>query len=108
MGVIARLQKPMEEPMAEILACRGKPRPTVFQLILRILGRANISSASGDADLRGLQRDKNTIRELSRLSDEQLSDIGMYRKRRSVRSDYLGRDLQIRQQVSFDYYRLDI
>lgn len=93
--------------MADVCIGRPVPKKTVFQVILRFLGQIEASNSSGDTELGRLERDKSTVQALSRLSDEQLSDIGVYRKPRRVRSDYLSRDFHPRCQVDFDYYHVD-
>ncbi|WP_054312094.1 DUF1127 domain-containing protein [Mesorhizobium sp. 1M-11] len=50
--------------------------------------------------------DRRTLHALQQLSDHQLDDIGICRKPRRIRSDYLGREP--RQEMEFDYYRLDM
>lgn len=81
--------------IAHIRIDRSPLFATVFGLLDRI--------AKG---MKGRRLDRRTLHALQPLSDHQLDDIGICRRPRRVRSDYLGREP--RRDVEFDYYRLDM
>jgi len=80
---------------------------TVFQRNIGLLKRliARPEKADGIYALR--VTDARSLEAFSRLSDEHLCDIGIYRKIRRVEWDTLARPLYPQKTVTFDYFRLD-
>lgn len=78
----------------------------IFQTVIGFLKR--VISRSGKANGKSSSRltDTGALEAFSRLSDEQLGDIGVYRKVRKVEWDPLSRPLHPEKTVIFDYFRL--
>ena len=80
---------------------------TFFQMFTGLLTR--LAARPGKAGDKSGARLTNAsaLEAFSRLSDEQLGDIGVYRKIRAVKCDTLARSFPPGKTVIFDYFRLD-
>lgn len=76
---------------------------SILKAAFRLFGLAAVTGAGAGPD-RPL-RDERTLRAIRGLSDEQLDDIGIRRKARLVRSDYLARSPCPPPILKFDYFR---
>lgn len=77
----------------------GRPATAFFRIAFGLPARA-------PKTMKACALDRRTLRALQPLSEDELDDIGLCRKPRRIRSDYLGREP--RQEVKFEYYRLDM
>jgi hypothetical protein len=80
---------------------------SLFQVVFRPFQRAAVARIGVGAETDHPLTDERTLQAISRLSDEQLDDIGIRRKARLVRSDYLARSPCTSPIVKFDYFHKD-
>ncbi|MDR6670292.1 hypothetical protein [Rhizobium sp. 1399] len=80
---------------------------TVFQTMIGLLKRLISRPEKADVEPAIRVTDAEALEAFSRLSDQHLGDIGIYRKVRRVEWDTLARPLLPEKTVTFDYFRLD-
>lgn len=78
----------------------------IFQTVIGFLKRLISWPERADGKSSSRLTDAGALEAFSRLSDEQLGDIGVYRKVRKVEWDPLSRPLHPEKTVIFDYFRL--
>lgn len=80
----------------------------IFRTILRLLRHAPAcSTRASEGTSAAPVRDARALEAFSRMSDEQLGDIGVYRAVRDIQWDTLARPPHAEKTVIFDYFRLD-
>lgn len=80
---------------------------SVFQVVLRVLKRIAAHPAGAGGKPNSRVTDERALEAFSRMGDEQLNDIGVYRKVRRIKWDHLDRSLASEGTAVFDYFRLD-
>lgn len=75
----------------------------ILKTALRLFGQADRTAEGAETDQPVTE--ERTLRAIAGLSDEQLDDIGIRRKARLVRSDYLSRTPCPPPILKFDYFR---
>ena len=91
--------------MAYVRTDSTTPVSLLYKAFFRFFDRPPSVETGADLSVDVPLTNERTLRAVARLSDDQLDDIGVCRKARHVRSDYLARYTDAAPVVAFDYYR---